>query len=115
MVEIAVGGSGVQDPLPRSCGQAPIAQPTLRELAARVEGDEFAGTTALIVGGSRGLGAVTARAIAAGGGRVVVTYLVGEADARAIEAEIGPAARRVVRYDARDDVAPQLAALSIGT
>lgn len=58
------------------------------ELAAAVTPGEFGGVTALIVGGSRGLGAVTARLIAAGGGTPIVTYKVGAEEARALRDEI---------------------------
>ena len=41
-----------------------------------------------MVGGSRGIGEYTAKAIAAGGGQVTVTYLVGLAEAQALLIEI---------------------------
>jgi NAD(P)-dependent dehydrogenase (short-subunit alcohol dehydrogenase family) len=72
---------------------------------------EFRGTTALIVGGSRGLGALTARIIAAGGGRVVITYVVGKVEAEEIAAEIGTEACRVLRYDVREPPLAQLSGL----
>ena len=46
----------------------PVEQESLRDLAALVQPGAFAGVSALIVGGSRGLGAATAKLIAAGGG-----------------------------------------------
>ena len=49
---------------------------------------EFAGSTALIVGGSRGLGALTAKILAAGGGKVIITYATGRADAEDLTEEI---------------------------
>lgn len=60
--------------------------------------------TALVVGGSRGIGAATSRLLGAGGMRVVVNFHSNEADARAvvesIEATGGQA--RAVRADVRD-------------
>jgi len=49
---------------------------------------EFAGQRALIVGGSRGLGELTAKIIAAGGGHTIITYSVGKEDAERVAAEI---------------------------
>jgi NAD(P)-dependent dehydrogenase (short-subunit alcohol dehydrogenase family) len=51
--------------------------------------DEFAGTHALVIGGSRGLGAATVRALAAGGATVTLTYARGETEARALVHELG--------------------------
>ncbi|MGA2259004.1 MAG: SDR family NAD(P)-dependent oxidoreductase [Thermoguttaceae bacterium] len=49
---------------------------------------EFAGQRALVIGGSRGLGEVTAKLLAAGGADVKLTYHQGAADARRVVAEI---------------------------
>ena len=49
---------------------------------------EFKSVRALIIGGSRGLGEVVTKLIAAGGGQVVVTYHVGQAEAQALCREI---------------------------
>lgn len=112
MLTVAVGGGGIAGELTAFVRPAPVAERDLAAVARDVRPGEFASSAAvLIVGGSRGLGAVTARAVAAGGGRVVVTYLVGEAEARAVAAEIGWERCRIVRYDARGDASAQLAAL----
>ena len=110
MLTIAVGGGGIAGELTAFVRQ-PAAERELAGIARVVRAGEFAGTTALIVGGSRGLGAATARTIAAGGGRVVITYLAGERDARAIAVEIGDDRCRVLPYDARAAAAPQLASV----
>ncbi len=109
--EIAVAGSGIIGTVTAFLRQPPVEQSSLQELSGLIAADEFRGSTALIVGGSRGLGALTARVLAAGGGRVAITYALGEAEAREIAAEIGPDACRVLRYDAREDPAEQLAPL----
>jgi len=55
--------------------------------------------TALITGGSRGIGAAAARALAAAGIRVAVNYRTSEAQARALAGEVGGLA---VRADVSD-------------
>ena len=66
----------------------PQLQPSAREVAGHLRGDEFKGTRSLVLGGSRGLGEITAKIIAAGGGDVIVSYAVGRDDALAVAAEI---------------------------
>jgi len=66
----------------------PQPQAGIGEVAERVGAGEFAGTRSLVVGGSRGLGEITAKILAAGGGDVVITHASGGADARAVAAAI---------------------------
>ena len=54
---------------------------------------------ALVTGGSRGIGAATARALAAGGWPVALTYRSGEDAARAVVAEIEAAGGRAAALD----------------
>ncbi len=63
-------------------------QPSVEELSGYVQAEEFKGSRSLIIGGSRGLGEVTAKILAAGGGDVVITYASGRDDARVISNEI---------------------------
>lgn len=69
----------------------PRAQPAFSELQSRVVADEFSGQRALVVGGSRGIGEVTAKLLAAGGANVVVTYHAGQHDAQRVVDEINAA------------------------
>jgi acyl dehydratase/NAD(P)-dependent dehydrogenase (short-subunit alcohol dehydrogenase family) len=57
-------------------------------LAARITPGEFAEQRALVVGGSRGLGAVTAKLLAAGGASTRITYQRGHRDAEDVVQEI---------------------------
>ncbi len=66
----------------------PQEQSIFPVVCREVESEEFAAQRALIIGGSRGLGEVTAKLLAAGGAEVVITYYHGEQDARRIVAEI---------------------------
>lgn len=93
----------------------PVEQESLHALAGSVGPREFSDVSALIVGGSRGLGATTARLIAAGGGDVCITYASGAAEAEAIGREIRDAGGRcqVLRYDAADTLGDQLRSLDL--
>jgi NAD(P)-dependent dehydrogenase (short-subunit alcohol dehydrogenase family) len=112
MVEISVVGRYTAGEMTAFLRQPPAAQPGLEYLKTIVKPDEFAGVTALVIGGSRGLGALTSKIIAAGGGRVAITYNTGEADAMAVAEEIGSEASRVLRYDACEGAVEQLTRLT---
>jgi len=57
-------------------------------LQAQVKRGEFADQKALVVGGSRGLGELTAKILAAGGANVKITYFQGKDDAARVTQEI---------------------------
>jgi acyl dehydratase len=66
----------------------PQPQPSAAEAASLVERTAFKGTRSLVVGGSRGLGEITAKLLAGGGGDVLISYASGRADADAVAQEI---------------------------
>jgi acyl dehydratase len=66
----------------------PQPQPGTRALMAHVQGDEFAGRRCLVLGGSRGLGEMTAKLLGAGGAQVVVSYAAGLDDAQRVADDI---------------------------
>lgn len=66
----------------------PRAQASVADIRRGVDPGEFAGQRALVVGGSRGLGEVAAKLLAAGGAEVIVTYHRGEKDAELVVADI---------------------------
>jgi hypothetical protein len=66
----------------------PAVQPGVEALRPLVTAGEFAGQRALVVGGSRGLGEVAAKVLAAGGASVRVTYHRGARDAARVVEEI---------------------------
>lgn len=70
----------------------PQRQPSMTELARQVKADEFCPSRSLVIGGSRGLGELTARLLAAGGGDVVVSYASGQTDALILREDINSAA-----------------------
>lgn len=66
----------------------PRRQLSFEAARALVYPGAFAGRRALVVGGSRGLGEVVAKLLAAGGAEVMATYHQGAADAEALATEI---------------------------
>lgn len=85
---IAVDGAGCEGLLWALVRPAPVRQPAMEVMKQLVPPTRFAGKRIIIVGGSRGLGETTSKLLAAGGAEVVVTYRVGNADARRVMSEI---------------------------
>lgn len=78
-----------------------------------VSRDEFSGQRAVVIGGSRGLGEVTAKLLSAGGAEVVITYYRGSQDANSVVSEIasGGGKASTIAYDIMSppaDLASQL-------
>jgi NAD(P)-dependent dehydrogenase (short-subunit alcohol dehydrogenase family) len=88
LVQQNIEGGGWSGTIQSIARIPPVAQPALEDLAELVGRDEFLGANALIIGGSRGLGELTAKLIAAGGGAVTITYAVGRNDAIEVQRQI---------------------------
>jgi hypothetical protein len=112
IVETVWGGGWVGS-LKSMIRHAPAAQAGMVELAKLLPADTFAGHVALVVGGSRGIGEVSAKLIAAGGGQIIVTYATGAADAERVAGQIRAAGGRAdaVHLDVSARVAAQVAGL----
>jgi hypothetical protein len=89
----------------------PVSQQSIHEISEKIVPGEFAQSCSLVVGGSRGLGALTAKILAAGGGDVVLTYTVGKTDAEAVADDIRASGRKctIIQYDALQPAEGQLA------
>lgn len=113
VVRHAISSGGLFGTVESFARMLPIVQPGIAELAGHVARDEFSGASALVLGGSRGLGEVTAKLLAAGGAHVVVTYASGAVEAEHIREEIRAWGGQcdVLRYDVQASAAEQLAAL----
>jgi hypothetical protein len=100
-LRLAVEGPGFHGELRAFLRPAPRRQAAARELAQMVARDAFTGQRAVVIGGSRGLGEVTAKLLAMGGADVTITYHRGKADAEAVAAEINAAGGKceVVQFD----------------
>lgn len=116
IVRMAVAGPGIRGEVQAFLRPPAVAQKAIGDIAPAIVPGEFKGGTALIVGGSRGLGALTAKVITAGGGRAIITYARGQAEAAEIVEEIhayaGTDACTALTYDALKDPVPQLASIA---
>ena len=113
-VKIAVAGAGIRGVLEVFMRDRPVDQASMNVVASRVDATEFAGMRALIVGGSRGLGELTAKLIGAGGGSATITYVLGESEAERLSAEIREwgGLAQILHYDVRQSPIEQLKPLS---
>jgi NAD(P)-dependent dehydrogenase (short-subunit alcohol dehydrogenase family) len=107
---IQVGGSRVEGFIEAYMRPEPVTQPSAAQLRSLVARDEFCSSNALVIGGSRGLGELTAKLLAAGGATVILTYAVGAADAEKLVAEITEAGgkTRAIRFQVGASVQKQL-------
>jgi acyl dehydratase len=116
MVRMSISGAGICGSVQAFLRWPPIAQAALSEIMSVVGPVEFAGSTSLIIGGSRGLGALTAKILAAGGGNVILTYATGRADAAELTEEIRSQTARdtcqALQYNIHEEAAAQLKNLS---
>jgi hypothetical protein len=116
LVRMDVAGSGLAGTVTAFNRWPPIESPRLADLAAHVKSSEFGAGVALILGGSRGLGAVTAKLLALGGLKTIITYAQGKEDACRLAHEInavcGPEFCNTLHVDVRKDVGAQLTSLT---
>lgn len=88
LVAMEVEAPGTKGEVKAFLRPRPQRQAAFSDVCRQVEPEEFSAQRALIVGGSRGLGEVTAKLLAAGGAEVILTYYRGRQDAQRIVAEI---------------------------
>ena len=88
MVEIAVKARNWSGVLTAFVRPTPYSQKSFCQIAKLVESESWKEKHALILGGSRGMGEVAAKMIAASGGKVSISYNIGKFDAAKIVEEI---------------------------
>jgi hypothetical protein len=88
LLSMDVEAPGMKGRLQTFFRPAPQRQAAFTDIRREVLPGEFSGQRALIIGGSRGLGEVAAKLLAAGGAEVLITYCRGEQDAKQIVEEI---------------------------
>jgi NADP-dependent 3-hydroxy acid dehydrogenase YdfG len=93
MVRLAVKGSFLEGTVEAFVRAPPVDQMPLSEVSARIDPTSHAGQIALVIGGSRGLGELTAKILIAGGADVTLSYARGREDAERICREAREAGR----------------------
>ena len=88
MINIQIGGPRMTGDIKAFIRPAPQCQPSFCEIQQEILQHAFLGRRAFVVGGSRGIGEVTAKLLAAGGAEVVLTYFRGADDACRIVEDI---------------------------
>jgi hypothetical protein len=113
LLYLEIWGSGLSGSVEALYRRPPAEQPPLTGIQQLVAAGEFKGARALIVGGSRGLGELTAKIVAAGGGDITLTYASGLVDVQRVASEIKAAGGRceILQYDARKAPHMQIASL----
>jgi acyl dehydratase len=113
LVRLAMMGGGWSGSIDAHFRPRPVAQPGMGQIVDKVGPEEFKGANALVIGGSRGLGELTAKILAAGDAYVALTYSVGEADAKRVQSEIARFGGKcdVIRYDVLSPGDAQLGSL----
>jgi NADP-dependent 3-hydroxy acid dehydrogenase YdfG len=84
MVRMAVAGAVLEGTVEAFVRPPPVDQMPLSEVRARVDRASHAGEIALVIGGSRGLGELTAKILIAGGADVTISYASGRDDAERV-------------------------------
>ena len=87
-IKISLEGQGIFAEVNAFFRPAPVKQATMREVKRVIDPNVFSGQRALVIGGSRGLGELAAKCLAAGGGEVHITYMNGKSDADKIKKAI---------------------------
>lgn len=96
LVKIEVKGPSMKGEIKAFLTPPPQKQKSFSEMCKMVTPDEFKDQHALIIGGSRGLGEVTSKLLAAGGARIILTYNQGYDDAQKIADEINSRGERAI-------------------
>jgi acyl dehydratase/NAD(P)-dependent dehydrogenase (short-subunit alcohol dehydrogenase family) len=102
MLWLNVTGPAMRGTITAFARPRPRTQAAVEVVRGLVTQDEFIKSRALVIGGSRGLGEITAKIIAAGGGDVRITYNQGREDAERVTREIQSAGFKCscLRFDA---------------
>jgi acyl dehydratase len=85
---LSVRGPGFAGEVSALVRAGSVAPAMMGDLMSRVVSNEFSNRIALIVGGSRGLGAATAKLLAVGGAKVILTYAENKASAESVAKDI---------------------------
>ena len=87
-VSMGVKSPGMKGTVMAFYRPSPPKQPSIEEIKSKVEPGEFIAQRAVIIGGTRGLGEVTAKLLVAGGAAVKISYCRGKVEADNILCDI---------------------------
>ena len=88
LIDLNINASNIQGRIKAFLRPKPQKQPTFKEIKEKYGSNNLEGRHALIIGGSRGIGEITAKYFAANGAKVSITYNSGIKDADRIVQEI---------------------------
>jgi acyl dehydratase len=110
LMKLEVSGGGLKAVAEIFVRLPPVVQATAKEVMARVSPGTYYGQRVLIIGGSRGLGEVTAKILAVGGAHVTITFSRGQDDAESVANDIRSigAQCEVAHFDVGVEAAGQL-------
>jgi len=114
LLRVRVKGGGIEGQIEAFVRTPPVSQLAVRGFQEFIQPGEFAGSDALVIGASRGLGEFVAKAIGAGGGNVIATYKSGKLECEQLVHQIRSVGRgrcEMMQYDTCKPAAGQLAAL----
>jgi len=117
MVRMDVAGMALGGSIEAFVRPLPVDQMSLADVIGKVRPRAYEGQNALVIGGSRGIGELTAKMLMAGGADVTITYVRGRGDAERIRDEAQRSGRRctVIQFDAGAAIAaPVLEAIRQG-
>jgi acyl dehydratase/NAD(P)-dependent dehydrogenase (short-subunit alcohol dehydrogenase family) len=108
-IELALDSAAAHGTVEAFFRPPPAQQAGVRQIAELVSSDEFSTQNALVIGGSRGLGEVISKVLAAGGANLMLTYAAGRQDADSVATDIGRdlATPRVCHYNVLEGIFPQ--------
>jgi hypothetical protein len=89
VIDIGVGTGNLSGVLRAIVRPAPVIVRSFSNVLPYVPSRKFAKRTALVIGGTRGLGALTTKLLVAGGAEVAFTYANGIKEAETLKEEIG--------------------------
>lgn len=98
LTQVSVTGARLTGTLEAFFRRRPVVQRSMSDVSTIVPSNAFVRHRALVIGGSRGLGEITAKILAAGGALVAITYARGKDDAERICTEIRQSARACTAY-----------------
>lgn len=102
---IKINGPGMTGEIKAFYRPVPQAQESFAGISEKILPQEFKDVKGIIIGGSRGLGEITAKILAAGGAKVCITFNRGIEDARRVKKEInsGGGSVEYMHFDIMDD------------